>query len=375
MNGGPVLRYSFPRAFQNVFSKGTQIYLKVMPIDEIDSSPSEGFSKAQWVAFCQYKGVTGHFCLTMEILLDPSFAFLLLKENEPDWFLCINDRKVIDEKKSKLNTNPNPFLLQQKSSPISTLTDPSIGLHVQKCTETADRYEIEVIVRGVQIYNKNGRSIPQCLTKNQCFMLLIIIISDITISTDRQFPSFSAHQLTLSVTPLQPLILQVPWPFLSDEILVSLLKKNKKKKKKYYIHLILKYSLNDPFPCEFGGRSKWDLNLLKPWQDIRGHGNLRMHVEAQFHCDHLSMEKYSFKNSSMSPVDEVRKIVSAIFYGNSHNLFFLFSICLADDPVLYLRVQPIVRFSPHGSPLIIVSVLDYQLALLLIAKSALDPTQ
>jgi hypothetical protein len=87
------------------------------------------------------------------------------------------------------------------------------------------------------------------------------------------------------------------------------------------------------------------------------------------------MEKYSFKNSSMSPLDEVRKIVRAIFYGNSHNLFFLFAICLADDPVLYLRVQPIVRFSSHGSPLIIVSVLDYQLALLLIAKGALNRAQ
>ena len=60
----------------------------------------------------------------------------------------------------------------------------------------------------------------------------------------------------------------------------------------------------------------------------------------------------------------------AIFYGNSNNSFFLFALYLSDDPVLYLKVQPIVRFSPHGSPLIIVSVLDYQLALLLMASKA-----
>ena len=190
-------------------------------------------------------------------------------------------------------------------------------------------------------------------------------------STDRQFPSFSAHQVTLTVASLEPLILQVPWPFLSDEIVISLLKKKKKK----CIHLILKKSLNDPFPCEFGGRSKWDLNLLKPWQDIKGHGSLKMHIEAQFHCDHLSTEKFGFKSSSMPLLDEVREIVRAIFYGNSHNSFFLFSVSLSEDPILYLRVQPIVRFSPHGSPLIIVSVLDYQLALLLMAKGALEPEQ
>jgi hypothetical protein len=75
--------------------------------------------------------------------------------------------------------------------------------------------------------------------------------------------SSSTYFSVTSLLTLQPPIFQVPWPFLSDEILVSLLKKNKKKKKKY-IHLILKKSLSDPFPCEFGGRSKWDLNLLKP---------------------------------------------------------------------------------------------------------------
>ena len=87
------------------------------------------------------------------------------------------------------------------------------------------------------------------------------------------------------------------------------------------------------------------------------------------------MEKHSFKNTCMSLLDEVREIVRAIFYGNSYNSFYLFAIYLLDDPVLYLKIQPIVRFSPRGSPLIIVSMLDYQLALQLMAKGTLDSVQ
>jgi len=203
---------------------------------------------------------------------------------------------------------------------------------------------------------------------------MFIFYTDITLATDRQHPSFSAHQLTLSVLNLGPLILQIPWPFLAEEIDVSLRKKNKKKKKKF-IHIILKKSLNEPFPVDFVGRSKWDLNLLKPWKEIEGHGTLKMHIEAQFHCDYFMMEKFSFVSSVPCPLDEVREIVRAIFYGYYFNSFFLFSITYLDEPIFYVKIQPIVRFSPLGSPLLIASVNDYQLAVQLMAKGALDPAQ
>ena len=82
----------------------------------------------------------------------------------------------------------------------------------------------------------------------------------------------------------------VPWPFLSEKVDFSLRKKNKKKKKKF-IRLVLKKSLDEPFPADFGGRSKWDLNLLKPWKEI--------------------------ESSNPSTLDEVREIVRAILYGYS----------------------------------------------------------
>ena len=146
---------------------------------------------------------------------------------------------------------------------------------------------------------------------------------------------------------------------------------------KKFIHLVLKKSLNDQFPSDFVGRSKWDLNLLKPWKEIEGYGTLKKHVEAQFNCDYITMEKIFFKSSTpqWGILNEVREIFRAIFYGNFFNSFYLFSIHHLDEPVFYLKVQPIVRFSPHGAPLLITFVNDHQLAQQLMANGALDLQQ
>ena len=61
-----------------------------------------------------------------------------------------------------------------------------------------------------------------------------------------------------------------------------------KNKKKKWPHLVLKKSLNDAWPSEFGGRSKWDTErLINPWRDLPSNGTFKMHVEAQFACSQL----------------------------------------------------------------------------------------
>ena len=120
---------------------------------------------------------------------------------------------------------------------------------------------------------------------------------------------------------------------------------------------------------------KWDINLFRPWRDIEEHGTFEMHLDAQFQCDHLLMEKHLFNKEGMSALDEVREVVRTIFYGHHRNSFYLFAInhfLHPDLPVMHLRIQPPVRFSPPGSPLLLVSVLDHQLARKLIADGKLD---
>ena len=53
--------------------------------------------------------------------------------------------------------------------------------------------------------------------------------------------------------------------------------------------------------------------------------------------------------------------------------FFLFAIYdHLDEPVFHIRVQPPIRFTPQGSPLLLMSVIDHQLAKQLIAEGKLD---
>ena len=62
------------------------------------------------------------------------------------------------------------------------------------------------------------------------------------------------------------------------------LKQQKKKNKvKILIRLVVNKSFDEPWPSDFIGRSKWDLiNLLKPWKNYDGQGDLKMHMETQF---------------------------------------------------------------------------------------------
>jgi len=181
----------------------------------------------------------------------------------------------------------------------------------------------------------------------------------------------------LDVEPLlpnvEPLILQVPWPFLANEVHISL---HKNKGKKNRLRLVLNKSLHDPWPKEFGGRSKWDINCFRPWREIEEHGTLELHIDAQFRCHFLFMEKRLYKKKKASALEEVREIVRAIFYGHHRNSILIFAVydhLSPEEPVMHLKIQPPVRFSPPGSPLLLVSVLDHQLARQLIADRKLDP--
>ena len=157
----------------------------------------------------------------------------------------------------------------------------------------------------------------------------------------------------------------------------------KKKKRTKWLHLVMKKSLNDAWPAEFGGRSKWDTDrLVKPWRDLPGNGTIKMHVEAQFDCVRLqslpqSPQVSRKKNQLISVLDQVREMVRTLFLShcNDNKSFNLFAICnksQPNEPVFHLRVHPPVRFTPQGSPLLLVSVFNHQLARQFIGQGKLD---
>ena len=198
---------------------------------------------------------------------------------------------------------------------------------------------------------------------------------DVAVSTDQTHPSWSANEITLTVRNGTQLFVQVPWSFLAEGIKTSL---NREDDNRPYMRVVMNKSLNYAWPKEFGGRSKWDPDRLKHWKDLASNGTLKMHIEAQFDCDSLKLDAGVRRKSRTPLLDEVREIVRTLFYSHCNNAFYLFAICdksKPNVPVFHLRVHPPVRFTPQGSPLLLVSVINHQLASRFIQQGQLDPQE
>ena len=146
------------------------------------------------------------------------------------------------------------------------------------------------------------------------------------------------------------------------------------------IEIIAKKCVDDAWPGDHGGRSKWDINYLPPWKELATNGNLRDHIEAQFFCMDLCMMERCVTRFSPhhTPLDEVRDTIRAVFYSHYNNKFQLVAFHgrrNPDVPIFFFRIHPPVRFSPHGSPLLLVSVIDYQRLEDLISQGKVDRDQ
>ena len=79
-----------------------------------------------------------------------------------------------------------------------------------------------------------------------------------------QFKNILVSHLTNSRCRLvRSLSVQLPWPFHTADIKSTVQDRTSSR----LVKLNLEKRINDPFPKEFGGRSKWDVSLLRPWVD------------------------------------------------------------------------------------------------------------
>ena len=234
---------------------------------------------------------------------------------------------------------------------------PSNPEYTIRCQESQEEYKLVVVLRHIKIQSLRGNFYIGFHVLNN-FIISFIIYSDVAISTDRPH---STHNLNLkllnggSEERISEIVIQLPWPFLVKGIETSLTSEKS-------ILIVTKKCVDDPWPGEFGGRSKWDINYLKPWKQLVDHGLLKSHLEAQFDCFYLQSSKRCLKPLPATALNNVREIIRAIFYGHYNNSFQLMAVHGVDnpdDPVFFIRIHPPVRFSPHGSPLLLVSVIDY----------------
>ena len=146
---------------------------------------------------------------------------------------------------------------------------------------------------------------------------------------------------------------------------------------KLFIKLVLHKSLNDPFPIEFGGRSKWDIDLLKRWDAANEMDDkqLNNHLGSMFTFRQLKdQNKKDF--STKFVIDEVREIIKTIFMAAVFKNTYLYAIQdkrkLEKEPDFYLRVHTPLRISPLGAPLLLVSAFDHRMQEKLVEKKVVD---
>ena len=92
----------------------------------------------------------------------------------------------------------------------------------------------------------------------RAILLIFLFPPELDISTDRIPPSESCHKLTLNTLKLKnhatPLTIQFPWPFLADDIKSTLYRRKPATENNSTVMIILKKSINDPWPDEFSNR-------------------------------------------------------------------------------------------------------------------------
>ena len=161
--------------------------------------------------------------------------------------------------------------------------------------------------------------------------------------------------------------IQVPWPFLVENANATF--HYKKTEKSPPIKLILKKSLNDPWPSEFEKSSNINIERWQPWiEPGRETGNgLAIHINSQFPLEVLQDLMRNPDYIPNSALNEVRHIIKAVIGLHFEDKVDVFAIKDIRHPKknkanFYLRVHPPLRVSPLGAPILLVSVVDINLS-------------
>ena len=114
------------------------------------------------------------------------------------------------------------------------------------------------------------------------------------------------------------------------------------------------------------------MSKLPPWKDLVSNGSLSVHLGAQYDWSVISKWGPSIRGFKPSTV---REFMQGVLTNHFHHPFtYLFAVHYQSsrNPAFGMRVQPPVRFTPDGSPLLLVSVVDFQVVFDLMIKGKLE---
>ncbi|EFX73562.1 hypothetical protein DAPPUDRAFT_109654 [Daphnia pulex] len=244
--------------------------------------------------------------------------------------------------------------------------------------------------------------VTSCIESENEFKLKIIFdcnenVSGLTISTDQVLPCKSAHQVTISLntpTKLNSLTLSFPYPILVDEISAILYSTDR------FIELVLKKGWWEPWPVEFQSNEewKWNVDSLKPWENHAsrsisrfGSTALDFHHRLQFNLDLkfndpgnktpsvIEPSQWNLRAEQLNEKEALqtlrRRFQSLLFNPTTPDLEYFFlkptGSSNADWCIFVLIHKPLLT-SPLGSPIRLLTVIDLQMAEILMDREQLN---
>ncbi len=176
------------------------------------------------------------------------------------------------------------------------------------------------------------------------------------VTTNEKAPCESCHDITVSLnqpSQIKPLAISFPFPILATNLQATLHRKSR------HIDLVLKKSLQEPWPCEFHTSltSKWIIDDLVPWENSpsnRIFNTIEHHLASQFSSLEEMDAKKSLNLNQCSALLSLRsnlvtmmtiKDVEYVSYGRNNERYLL-------------KLHYPLLTSPKGCPILLITALD-----------------
>ena len=184
------------------------------------------------------------------------------------------------------------------------------------------------------------------------------------------WPCESSHRITVSLDRMKPFTISLPHPILPESIKASL------KRKEGVVEVVASKALpNDLWPEDVVGEQyRWNADNLEQWSED---ALLPGHFEPHLPPDLPDSRKLVLRIVKKDALTSVRYFVVFLFRQVTRQGRLNFKVLLngkdtPEDVQFYLRAHPPVRISPRGTPILLFSVEDQQLALRLVDDDILD---
>ena len=248
-----------------------------------------------------------------------------------------------------------------RDSPAPDVKPQGPYMKAVKCRESEMNYTVRIDTNSLE--NPKG-------TKCFCFpgsFNQSLCTTGLKVEIDQIFHCEAGHRATFYLDKpegIPPLTLGFPHPVLAEDFVATVRRSNRS------IKVVLKKAVNEPWPHHFTEIPKWTAEEFPPWMESQREKGTQLtsHVAGQKN----TLRIHRGEQVKSGPLDEVRDLISALFFSHSKDGRQYFPVKMKDETLWHLRLHPPIRTCPSGGPMIFLSAVDHRLSEKLVAKGKLE---